>query len=47
MPAARTPLSHAHGGGSVLRTLDPLYPRNWIGDKGCIGNEMITPSSQR
>jgi hypothetical protein len=24
----------------VLRTLDP---RNWMGDKGYIGNEMITP----
>ena len=28
------------GESDVLRTLDP---KNWIGDKGYIGNEMITP----
>ena len=28
------------GESDVLRTLDP---QNWIGDKGYIGNEMITP----
>jgi hypothetical protein len=28
------------GESDVLRTLDP---RNWMGDKGYIGNEMITP----
>ena len=28
------------GESDVLRTLDP---KNWIGDKGYIGNEMVTP----
>jgi DDE superfamily endonuclease/Helix-turn-helix of DDE superfamily endonuclease len=32
--------NHCLGESGVLRTLDP---RNWMGDKGYIGNEMITP----
>ena len=31
---------HCLGESDVLRTLDP---KNWIGDKGYIGNDMITP----
>jgi DDE superfamily endonuclease/Helix-turn-helix of DDE superfamily endonuclease len=32
--------NHCLGESDVLRTLDP---KNWMGDKGYIGNEMITP----
>ena len=32
--------NHCLGESSVLTTLDP---RNWLGDKGYVGNNMITP----
>ena len=32
--------NHCLGESGVLLSIDP---RNWVGDKGCVGNNMITP----